>query len=145
MPKINKDYSLCVIFIVLGCSMPIKNFPTWPSVDFSIVSKTKEGAQGPFLLEHLLSWGWICNTYHGNHQRLEAMKDINAEGTDEVKEVQQPMKSLKARDCEETGEANELKRELKELKELKASFKLKCIAILCVIVCFIAFIATKFM
>ena len=51
------------------------------------------------------------------------------------------MKSLKARYCEETDEVNELK----ELKELKDSFKLKCIALFCVIVCFVALVATKFM
>ena len=73
------------------------------------------------------------------------MNDRNAEWTDEVKEVQQHMKSLKAKYCEGIDEVNKLKRELKELKEFKASFKLKCIALFYVIVCFVAFIATKFM
>ena len=73
------------------------------------------------------------------------MKDRNVDMMNEVIEVQQPMKSLKARDREETNEVNEFKRELMKLKELKASFKLKCIALFYVIVCFFAFVATKFM
>ena len=76
------------MFIVLGCFKLIKIFPTWPSADFCIVSETKEGAQGPFLIEHLLPWCWICDTHCGNHQRLQVMKDRNDEkGTDEDKEV----------------------------------------------------------
>ena len=53
MLKINKDYSHCVMFIVLGCSKLIKIFPTWHSADCCIVFKTEEGAHGLFLLEHL--------------------------------------------------------------------------------------------
>ena len=96
-------------------------------------------------MEHLPQWCWIYDTHHGNHKCLQAMKYRNAEKTDEVKEVQQHMKPSKARDYEETHEVNELKEELKDLKEMKASFKLKGIAMLCVIVCSIAFVATKFM
>ena len=56
MLKINEDYFHCVIFIVLGCSKLIKNFPTWPGAYFCIVYETKEEAQGWFLMEHLLVW-----------------------------------------------------------------------------------------
>ena len=87
MLKIDKDYSHYVMFIVLGCSKLIKNFPTWLGANFCIVYETEEGAQGPFLLEHLPPWCWICDTHHVNHQRLQAMKDRNVEGMDEFKEV----------------------------------------------------------
>ena len=43
MLKINKDYSHCVMFIVLGCSKLIKISPTWPSADFCIVYEIEEG------------------------------------------------------------------------------------------------------
>ena len=52
------------------------------------------------------------------------------------------MKSLKTNDCERTNGVNELKRELDKLKELKASFKLKCIVLSYVIICFVAFVAS---
>ena len=93
-------------------------------------------------MEYLPPWCWLCDTHHGNHQRLQAINDRNIEGTDAIKEVQQHMKPLKARDCEGIDEVNELKRELKGLKELKASFKLKCIALFFVLVCFVV---AKFM
>ena len=99
MLKINKDYSHYVMFIVLGCYKLIKIFPAWLGADFCIVYETEEGAQGPFLLEHLPPWCWICDTHHVNHQCLQEMNDRNAEGMDLVKEVQQPMKSLNTRDC----------------------------------------------
>ena len=72
---------------------------------------------------------------------MQEMNGKNGERMGEVKEFQQH-KTLEARDWPRIDEAEELKR---ELKELKASFKLnqfalKCTALFCVFLCFVAFV-----